>query len=345
MSIKVGVVGAGYWGPNIIRNFNQIPDCDMAVCCDKDEKRLAHISRLYPGIRTTTDFDDLVNDASLDAIAVCTHVSAHYPLARQALEAGKHILVEKPFTANVEHAEELVRLSQEKKRICMVDHTFEYTAGVNKLKEIIESGVIGDVLYVHCARLNLGIFQRDINVVWDLAPHDLSVILYATGLRPRTIRTVGMRLMHPKVEDAAIVTLGCNGASAVIHVSWVDPLKVRRVSVVGTKQMLVYDDLDPLAKVQIYDKGVDKPPHYDTFGEFLCSYHYGDIHMPRLQDAEPLSVMCRHFLECIKTGQKPRSDGESGLRMVKLLAASDRSIAENGAEIEVEANQHRGFGI
>lgn len=336
MNIKVGVVGAGYWGPNIIRNFNQIPDCDMAVCCDKDESRLAHMSRLYPGIKTTVDFEDLINDDSLDAIAICTHVSAHYPLARQALEAGKHILVEKPFTASVEQAEELVQLSRDRNRVCMVDHTFEYTAGVNKLKEIIESGVIGDVLYVHCARLNLGIFQRDINVVWDLAPHDLSVILYATGLRPQTIRTVGMRLMHPKVEDAAIVALGCNGASAVIHVSWVDPLKVRRVSVVGTKQMLVYDDLDPLAKVQIYDKGVENPPHYDTFGEFLCSYHYGDIHMPRLQDAEPLSVMCRHFLECIKTGQKPRSDGESGLRMVKLLAASDRSLAANGAEVAVD---------
>jgi predicted dehydrogenase len=335
MSIKIGVVGAGYWGPNIIRNFYQIPNCEMAVCCDQDPKRLSHMSSLYPGMKTTTDYDELVNDPSLDAIAVCTHVSAHYPLAKKALQAGKHILVEKPFTAKVDEAEELVALGKKNGKAVMVDHTFEYTAGVNKLKEIIESGVLGDVLYVHCARLNLGIFQRDINVVWDLAPHDLSVILYATGLRPETIRTVGMKLLHPKVEDAAIVTLQCGKASAVIHVSWVDPLKVRKVSVVGTKQMLVYDDLDPLAKVQIYDKGVENPPHYDTFGEFLCSYHYGDIHMPRLKDAEPLSVMCRHFLECIETGQTPRSDGESGLRMVRLLAASDESIAANGAEIKV----------
>lgn len=334
MSIKIGVVGAGYWGPNIIRNFQQIPSCDMAICCDQDPKRLTHMSTLYPGIKTTTDYDQLVNDPSLDAIAVCTHVSAHYTLAKKALQAGKHILVEKPFTAKVDEAEELVELGKKAGKVIMVDHTFEYTAGVNKLKEVIESGVLGDVLYVHCARLNLGIFQRDINVVWDLAPHDISIILYATGLRPTSIRTIGMKLLHPKVEDAAIVNLQCGKANAVIHVSWVDPLKVRRVSVVGTKQMLVYDDLDPLAKVQIYDKGVDNPPHYDTYGEFLCSYHYGDINMPRLKDAEPLSVMCRHFLECIETGQTPRSDGESGLSMVRLLAASDESIANNGAEIK-----------
>lgn len=336
MSTKVAVVGAGYWGPNIIRNFYQIPNCEMAMCVDLDEKRLAHMKRLYPNITPTTSYDDVINDPTIDAVAVCTHVSAHYPLAKKALEAGKHVLVEKPLTAKVEEAEELVELARKHGKVLMVDHTFEYTAGVNKMKEIIESGLLGDILYVHCSRLNLGIFQRDINVVWDLAPHDLSVILYATGLTPRSVRTVGMKLLHPKVEDAAFVTLNCgDSASAVIHVSWVDPLKVRKVSVVGTKQMLVYDDLDPLAKIQIYDKGVDNPPHYDTFGEFLCSYHYGDIHMPRLQEAEPLNVMCKHFLECIEEGKTPRSDGESGLRMVRLLEASDKSIAANGAEISV----------
>lgn len=335
MSIKIGVVGAGYWGPNIIRNFNQIPTCEMAICCDMDEKRLKHMGNLYPSMKTTSSYDDVVGDPSIDAVAICTHVSAHYPLAKKALEAGKHILVEKPFTAKVDEAEELVALGKKNGKVIMVDHTFEYTAGVNKMKEIIESGLLGDVLYVNCSRLNLGIFQRDINVVWDLAPHDLSVILYATGLRPTSIRTVGMKLLHPKVEDVAFVTLNCGAANAVIHVSWVDPLKIRKVSVVGTKQMLVYDDLDPLAKIQIYDRGVDNPPHYDSFGEFLCSYHYGDIHMPRLQETEPLSTMCKHFLECIETGKTPRSDGESGLRMVRLLAASDESIAQNGAEIKV----------
>jgi predicted dehydrogenase len=292
------------------------------------------MSRLYPNVKTTTSFDDIINDPTIDAVAVCTHVSAHYPLAKKALEAGKHVLVEKPLTAKVSDAQALVDLAKKNGKVLMVDHTFEYTAGVNKMKEVIESGILGDVLYVHCSRLNLGIFQRDINVVWDLAPHDLSVILYATGLKPKTVRTVGMKLLHPKVEDAAFVTLKCkNNASAVIHVSWVDPRKVRTVSVVGTKQMLVYDDLDPLAKIQIYDKGVDNPPHYDTFGEFLCSYHYGDIHMPRLQEQEPLSVMCKHFLECCETGRKPRSSGESGLNMVKILAASDESIANGGMEI------------
>ncbi len=337
MGIKLGVVGAGYWGPNIIRNLTQIPTCEMAICCDMDEKRLAHMARLYTNVKTTTNYEDLINDPSIDAVAVCTHVSAHFPLAKKALQAGKHVLIEKPMTARVDEAEELVALARQNGRVLMVDHTFEYTAGVNKMKEIIESGILGDVLYVHCTRLNLGIFQRDINVVWDLAPHDLSVILYATGLKPNSVRTVGRKLLHPKVEDMAIVMLNCaDNASAVIHVSWVDPRKVRTVGVVGTKQMLVYDDLDPLAKIQIYDKCVDNPPHYDTFGEFLCSYHYGDIHMPRLQEAEPLSVMCRHFLECIETGATPRSSGESGLNMVRLLEASDRSIAAGGAEIMLE---------
>jgi len=336
MSIKIAVVGAGYWGPNIIRNFSQIPSCEMAICCDLDEKRLAHIKRLYPRINTTTVYDEVIQDDSIDAVAVCTHVSAHYPLAKKALEAGKHVLIEKPMTARVDEAEELVALAKQNGRTLMVDHTFEYTAGVNKMKELIEGGVLGNILYVHCSRLNLGIFQRDINVVWDLAPHDLSVILYATGLKPRSIRSVGMKLMHPKVEDVAFVTLNCgDNASAVIHVSWVDPRKVRTVSVVGSKQMLVYDDLDPLAKIQIYDKGVEQPPHYDTFGEFLCSYHYGDIHMPRLQEQEPLSAMCKHFLECVETGATPRSDGESGLRMVRLLEASDKSLAAGGTEIQL----------
>lgn len=336
MGIRVGVVGAGYWGPNIIRNFSHIPTCEMAVCCDMDEKRLAHMKNLYPKMETTTSYSDMMSDPYIDAVAVCTHVSAHYPLAKKALEAGKHVLIEKPLTSKVEEAEELVALAKKNGLVLMVDHTFEYTAGVNKMKEIIESGLLGDVLYVNCSRLNLGIFQRDINVVWDLAPHDLSIILYATGLKPKSIRTVGMKLLHPKVEDVAFVTLNCGGnASAVIHISWVDPLKIRKVSVVGTKQMLVYDDLDPLSKIQIYDKGVDNPPHYDTFGEFLCSYKYGDIHMPRLKEAEPLSVMCRHFLDCIENGTTPRSDGESGLRMVRLLAASDESLANGGAEIKV----------
>jgi predicted dehydrogenase len=309
----------------------------MAMCCDLDEKRLAHMKSLYPKVETTTDYGSMVGDPSIDAIAVCTHVSAHYPLAKKALEAGKHVLIEKPMTAKVKEAENLVALAKANGKALMVDHTFEYTAGVNKMKEVIESGLLGDVLYVHCSRLNLGIFQRDINVVWDLAPHDLSIILYATGLKPASIRTVGMKLLHPKVEDAAFVMLrSANGACAVIHVSWVDPLKIRKVSVVGTKQMLVYDDLDPLSKIQIYDKGVDNPPHYDTFGEFLCSYKYGDIHMPRLKEAEPLSVMCKHFLDCIETGAKPRSDGESGLNLVRLLAASDASLAANGAEIEIK---------
>ncbi|MBQ7525140.1 MAG: Gfo/Idh/MocA family oxidoreductase [Abditibacteriota bacterium] len=337
MSLKIAVVGAGYWGPNIIRNFNQISSAEMAVCCDQDTDRLKHIKNLYPNINPVTDFDEVLKDPTIDAVAVCTHVSSHYPLSKKALEAGKHVLVEKPFTAKVSEAEELVELAAKKNLTVMIDHTFEYTAGVNKMKEIIKEGLLGDILYINCSRLNLGIFQRDVNVVWDLAPHDLSIIMYALGMEPVTVRTVGMRLLHPTQEDVAFVTLGFeNGAHAVAHVSWVDPHKVRSVNVVGTKQMLVYDDLDALAKIQIFDKCVDNPPHYDTFGEFLCSYHYGDIHIPRLKEAEPLNVMCRHFIECVESGKKPRSSGESGLRMVKILAASDESLRNGGKEISLK---------
>lgn len=336
MRVKVGVVGAGYWGPNIIRNFFQTSTCQMAVACDLDPQRLKYIGQLYPTVSGTTDYDDMLSNGSVDAVAICTNVAHHYPLAKKALEAGKHVLIEKPITTSSDQAKELIDLANKKKLTLMVDHTLQYTAAVDRTKQLIEEGVLGEVLYAHCARLNLGIFQPDVNVVWDLAPHDLSFFFYATGLKPQSVQTVGMKLMHPKVEDVATVTVTCtSGARLIMHVSWVDPGKVRMMSFVGSKQMLVFDDLSQFSKLQVYDKYVQQPPHYDSFGEFLCSYHYGDIHMLRLQEKEPLSVVCRHFIDCIETGQTPRSDGISGLEVVRILEASDRSIAAHGAEVAV----------
>jgi len=333
--MHVGVVGCGYWGPNLVRNLSENRICTKLSICDLDPRKLDRLTLRYPAARTFETFDELIAQPDLHALMIATPLSSHYPLARQALERGLHIFVEKPFTGSSAQAEELIAIADARHLTIAVGHTFLFSPPVVKIREILDRKELGKIYYISSTRVNLGLHQKDISVVWDLAPHDLSVILYATGLKPRSIRTVGMKLMHPKVEDVAFVTLDCSGANAVIHVSWVDPLKVRRVSVVGTKQMLVYDDLDPLAKIQIYDKGVDNPPHYDTFGEFLCSYKYGDIHMPRLQEAEPLSVMCKHFLDCVENGKTPRSDGRSGLRMVKLLEASDQSIRLNGAEVEV----------
>ena len=280
-----------------------------------DEKRLAHMKSLYPKTNVTTDYDSLVNDPSIDAIAVCTHVSAHYPLAKKALEAGKNVLVEKPLTASVEEAEELVALAKANGKVLMVDHTFEYTAGVNKMKEIIESGLLGDVLYVNCSRLNLGIFQRDINVVWDLAPHDLSVILYATGLKPKSIRTVGMKLLAPEGRRYGFCHLECgDNASAVIHVSWVDPLRSAKSALSGPSRCWSTMTSTRWLRFRSTTRALRTRRTMIHSASSCAPIKYGDIHMPRLKEAEPLSVMCRHFLDCIETGATPRSDGKAACK-------------------------------
>ena len=329
--MKIGVIGCGYWGPNLIRNFYQMPECRDVVCCDKDQARLQRMTNLYPGIKTTNEVDELLTDHDVEAVAVATPVHSHHLLGEQVLRHGKHLFVEKPLANSSKRCASLIDLASERNRVLMVGHTFEYTAAVNKVKEIVASGELGEILYVSSTRVNLGLFQQDINVVWDLAPHDISIINYVLGKVPLGVNAQGTAHYKKGIEDVATVTLNYdNGVIAFIHVSWLDPNKIRRTTFVGSRKMLVYNDISTQEKIKLYDKGVDAPPYYDTFGEFQFSYRYGDIHSPRIDDYEPLRFELAHFMDCIKHDKIPRSDGYSGLRVVSVLESAEKSIRNGG---------------
>jgi predicted dehydrogenase len=335
--LNIAVVGCGYWGPNLIRNFAALPDCTVRYVCDKDPKRLAHMKELYPSVEITKDFDQILGDKSVDAVVVATTVHLHYGFAKKALEAGKHVFVEKPMTQTSEEANELVQLAARKKLTLMVGHTFIYSSPVRRIKEIIQSGDIGEVQYISSRRLNLGLFQKDINVAWDLAPHDISIILYLLGKPPVSVNCQGKAHVTKDVEDVTNMSLNFdNGGFATVQSSWLDPNKVREMIIVGSKRMIVYDDNEPLEKIKIYDKRVETPPHYDTFAEFQYSYHYGDMYAPYIKQVEPLKVETQHFLECIKTGKKPETSGLEGLRVIQILEASSRSLKNGGSRIEID---------
>jgi predicted dehydrogenase len=337
--INVAVVGCGYWGPNLIRNFYALPECKVRYVCDKDEKRLAHMKQLYPSVEATKDFEKIVGDKEVDAVVVSTPVHLHYELAKKALQAGKHTFVEKPMTQTSEQSNELVQIAATKKLTLMVGHTFIYSAPVRRIKEIVKSGDIGEVQYISSRRLNLGLFQKDINVAWDLAPHDISIILYFLGKPPISVNCQGKAHINKDIEDVTNMSLDFeSGGFATIHSSWLDPNKIREMIIVGSKKMIVYDDNEPLEKIKIYDKRVEAPPHYDTFAEFHYSYHYGDMIAPYIKQTEPLKVETQHFLDCIKTGKTPESSGVDGLRVIQILEASSRSLKNGGAKVEIDRN-------
>lgn len=333
---KIGVIGCGYWGPNLIRNFKNTPECEMVIACDMQEDRLKRVQKLYPGVETTNKHEDLL-DADLDAVAIATPVWTHYPLAKTFLEAGKHVFVEKPLTHSAEECEDLIHIAKERGLTLMVGHTFEYTAAVNKIKEIVTSGELGDILYVNSTRVNLGLFQQDINVIWDLAPHDISIITYVLDKEPTSVNASGISHYKEGIEDVAMTTLNFdNNTIAFIRNSWIDPNKVRSMIFVGSKKMLVYDDTSPNEKIKIYDKGVEQPSYYDTFGEFQFSYRYGDIYIPRIEEHEALSHECGHFIQCIQKKETPRSDGLSGLKVIRIIEAANRSLKGDGISIPVD---------
>jgi predicted dehydrogenase len=335
-AMKVGVIGCGYWGPNLIRNFYQSSECRGVICCDLDESKLHRMKRLYPSIRLTTDVNELLLDEEIEAIAVATPVGTHHGLGELVLKHDKHLFVEKPLANSSKRCMNLIDLANEKKKVLMVGHTFEYTAAVNKVKEIVESGELGEILYVSSTRVNLGLFQQDINVVWDLAPHDISIINYVLGRTPLGVNAQGTAHFKKGIEDVATVTLNYdNGIIAFIHVSWLDPNKIRKTTFVGNRKMLVYDDIASQEKIKIYDKGIDAPPYYDTYGEFQFSYRYGDIYSPRIDDYEPLRIQLAHFMECIQQKKIPRSDGYSGLKVVSALEAAEKSIRSHGRFVPV----------
>ncbi len=335
--MKIAVIGCGYWGPNLVRNFVQSNKVQELICCDLDQKRLDRMKNLYPSVKLLSDYKELLKMPDLDGVAIVTPVKTHHPLAKEFLQQGKHVFIEKPLTHSYETALELVKLAEEKQKVLMVGHTFEYTAAVNKVKNIIEGGELGKILYISCVRVNLGLFQPDINVVWDLAPHDISIIMYVLGETPVSVNSQGKAHFKPGIEDVATTTLNFkNGLVAFVHNSWLDPNKIRRTTVVGTRRMLVYDDIEPQEKIKIYDKGVEVPPYYDTYAEFHFSYRYGDIHSPRIEDYEPLKKECEHFIACAQNGKCPLTDGYSGLRVVSILEAANKSLKQKGKAVPIQ---------
>lgn len=334
--INIAVAGCGYWGPNIIRSFHSLPNCHVKMVCDVAKERLTHIGKLYPGTKTTCSYEDLLKDEELDAIAIATPVRFHYKLAKESLLAGKHTFVEKPMATNAKECKELIQIAAEKKLSLMVGHTFVYSASVMKIKEIIDSGDLGDVLYISSRRCNLGLYQTDINVAWDLAPHDISIILYILNQMPVSVNCQGKAHVNKKIEDVTNMTLNySNGGFATIQSSWLDPNKVREMTFVGSKRMLVYNDIESMEKIKIYDKRVEMPPHYDTFADFQYSYHYGDSYCPYVKQKEPLLVETAHFLDCISNGHKPHSSGKEALEVIEILEAASKSLKNGGGQVFV----------
>jgi predicted dehydrogenase len=336
LQIKVGVVGCGYWGPNLIRNFRALHNCTLKVMCDVNEERLRHLKLLYPEVEAETDFNRLITRDDIDAIVVATSVKHHFPMAKASLAAGKHTFIEKPMASSVEQCEELVALAEKNGLVLMIGHTFLYSPAVRKIKEIIEWGDVGDIRYICARRLNLGLFQKDINVAWDLAPHDLSIILHIMEDSPLSVNCRGSANVTPGVEDVTTMCLNFrNNRSAIVHSSWLDPRKTREMTIVGSKRMIVYDDVSPIEKLKIYDARVERPPHYDTFGEFHYAYHYGDMYVPYIKQEEPLRSECQHFLDCIREGISPLTNGRQGMELVRILEASSQSLKQGGAPIEL----------
>ena len=337
----IGVIGCGYWGPNLLRNFSESEDAHLRWMCDVDAKRLEAMGRRYPSAKTTTDYSQLLADPELAAVVIATPVSTHFNFAREALRAGKHVLVEKPFTANVAEAEELIELAERSGLTLMVDHTFIYTGAVRKVKEMVQSGELGELLYFDSVRINLGLFQRDINVVWDLAPHDLAIMDFIIDRQPLSVTATGSCHVERGIENIAYVMLRFpEEFIAHFHFNWLSPVKIRRTLIAGSRKMVVYDDIEPTEKIRVYDKGVmvtrtedaeDKEDAYRT----LVSYRTGDVWVPKLDSTEALRYVVSEFLSSIAEKRRPLTDGSSGLRVVRILQAAQESISQNGRPVEL----------
>lgn len=334
---RIAVIGCGYWGPNFVRIFSQLPDSEVAYVCDLKEERLAQMKILYPYVHATSRLEDVLEDDTVDGVIVATPVHTHHDIAKRFLETGKNVLVEKPLCLSTKDAEDLQQLAAKKSLTLMVGHTFLFTAAVNKVKELLNSGNLGEINYIATTRVNLGIFQENMNVIWDLAPHDISIMNYVLQSNPVSVSAHGQSFIREPIEDIAFVTLRYpNNVLAHLHVSWLDPCKIRRTTFVGSKKMVVYDDIETIEKIRIYDKGVSVQPHYNTFGEFHLAYRFGDIFVPKLEDQEPLKAEAKHFLKGIETGSVSRGTGEEGVSVVRILEAASESLEKDGKFIKLK---------
>ncbi len=334
--VELAIVGAGYWGKNLVRNYATVPGGHLRYVVDTSESVRARTEAAYPGVKAVADIETALADPALDAVVIATPAPSHFALAKQALEAGKHVYVEKPLTLNAADAETLVATARKHNRKLMVGHLMEYHSAVNWLKDYIDRGELGDVMYMYSQRVNLGIVRSNENALWSLAPHDISIILYLLGQEPQTVRATGQTYLQPGIEDVVFATLHfADGKMAHIHVSWLDPHKDRKLTVVGKSRMVVFDDMAP-EKIKIFDKGVQgtSAKDYASYAEFL-SIRQGDIHLPHIPAKEPLAVECAHFVDCVANDRTPRSDGLDGLRVVKILEAAQESLRNGGLPVNI----------
>ena len=334
--IKVGVIGYGYWGPNLVRNFMEAPGSTVVAVSDLRAERLAPVRHRYPTLRTTTHCEELFQDPTIDAIVVATPVSSHYELAVAAMRAGKHVLVEKPLAASSELGELLIEEAESRNLVLMVDHTFVYTGAVRKIREIIANNELGDIYYYDAVRVNLGLFQHDVNVIWDLAIHDLSIMDYVLPSRALAVSATGISNIPGQPENVAYITLFfSNPQIAHVHVNWLTPVKVRHTLIGGSEKMILYDDIEPSEKVKIYDKGITVSASGEAVYEMLVSYRSGDMWAPRLDTTEALHREVLHFIDCIENRKRPETDGQAGLRLVKIVEAAERSLRARGQLVEI----------
>ena len=330
--LKLGLVGYGYWGPNLLRNFAATPGVVPTTLADQDPARLAKAKMQYPALDAVTDVDKLLGSDDVDAVAIATPVSTHFPVAKRALECGKHVLLEKPMTATVQEAEELVALAAQKKLTLMVDHTFLYNPAIRAIKNLITSGGLGEMLYYDSTRINLGLFQRDVSVIWDLGPHDFSIMDYLVGKTPTSVTALGSNFGRDMASVAFVVAKFSDRTLAHFHLNWMSPTKVRRIIVGGAQKMVVYDMGMPEEQVKIYDKGVDFIAR-EGVHQTLVQYRIGDMYAPQIPTTEPLGLMCREFADAIREGRPALTDGQAGLRVVRLLTAAERSLEREGSPV------------
>ena len=333
--IGIGLIGYGYWGPNLLRNFAEAPGCRVQMVSDLHPERLAQAQARYPMVKTTTNSRDVLTSPAIEVVAIATPVSTHFEFAMQALQAGKHVWVEKPLTRTSEEAERLLDEAARRRRLIMVDHTFTYTGAVRTIKELLEAGRIGQLYYYDSVRVNLGLFQHDVNVLWDLAVHDLAIMDYLLQARPCAVAATGMAHVAGQPENTAYLT--CFFETPLIahfHVNWLSPVKIRRTLIGGDRQMIVYDDLEPSEKVKVYDKGITVNNGEGVY-QLLVGYRTGDMWAPKLDLTEALRMATLHFLECIQHQRQPLTDGQAGLRVVRLLETATQSLAERGRPIDL----------
>ena len=332
--IRVAVIGVGNWGQNLARNFFQIPTCTLVACCDPSAERQALIRQQFPGVKVANHAEEVFQDDQIEAVAISSPTPTHYPLAKAALEAGKSVLVEKPLTQRAEEARELVALAEKTNRVLMVGHLMRYHPAVQWLKDFISRGELGEPYYLYSQRLNLGRVRSDENALWNFAPHDISLALHLFEATPLSVLAIGESYLQPGIEDVAFLNIKFdNQRMAQLHMSWLDPHKVRRLTIVGSRKMAVFDDMESVERVRLYDKGVEQVS-YSTYGESLA-LRFGDILIPRIPGTEPLRVECEHFLECVAQGSTPMSDGREGLRVVQILEAAQRSMDQGGVLVEL----------